>query len=68
MFKGSGLEINFVLADPRLIFCRPPVVSADAAGLAPSTIRTTDDNYSISNIFLSLVYHQSINPRFGMMS
>ena len=31
MFKGSGLEINFVLADPRLIFCRPPVVNNTAA-------------------------------------
>jgi len=57
MFKGSGLEINLVLADSRLCMCRPPMLNSTAADAGIDYGRAAGDTYQISNIFLSLVYH-----------
>ena len=57
MFKGSGLEINLVLLESRLCMQRPPIVNVAAAGVNVSNARNAGDSYSLSNIFLSLVYH-----------
>jgi hypothetical protein len=57
MFKGSGLEINLVLAESRLCMCRPPMTNAAAADAGIDYVRAAGDTYQISNIFLSLVYH-----------
>jgi hypothetical protein len=57
MFKGSGLEINLVLLDSRLCMQRPPITNATAAAVAVSNARDAGDSYTLSNIFLSLVYH-----------
>jgi hypothetical protein len=57
MFKGSGLEINLVLLESRLCMQRPPVTNIAACSLAIANTRNAGDSYSLSNIFLSLVYH-----------
>lgn len=57
MFKGSGLEINLVLLESRLCMQRPPITNATASKVAISNARDAGDSYSLSNIFLSLVYH-----------
>ena len=53
MFKGSGLEINLVLAESRICMCRPPMLNATAADAgAIDYNRAVGDTYQISNIFL----------------
>lgn len=64
MFKGSGLEINMTLLNSKYCMMRPPV-----SGGAQNTVvytRLAADSYSISNIFLGLVYHESIDSGIGL--